>query len=175
MRKINRINKGLIFVVLGNHENYDRIEQLPHGYDARVDGEVWYASDNVLIAYDAGGVYELAGRKCLCVNGADSTDKEHRQEHISWWAQECLNYEQMTSIIDLAERAHCVDYVFSHCTSNEVKDLIWRFYSYPYPMERFMTEVYHVFEFKDAYFGHYHDNVDYGKFHCLYNEFKELD
>jgi len=157
--------------VLGNHENYDLIEQLPV-----IDfcgGKAWRVNGSLI--YLQGGLYTLGGKKCFVVNGADSIDKEHREAHISWWPQECLNWRQMHTLLNIAHEVGEVDYVFSHCTGNTIKNLMWKEFRYSSGlMERFMDEIYNTLTFKDAYFGHYHDTKDMNKYHCLYMNVCEL-
>lgn len=73
------------FIVLGNHCNYDAIEQLPK--NEMFGAPVRRVSDSVIIA-ESGFIYNLCGKSCLVVNGADSTDKAFRIEGKSWWPQE---------------------------------------------------------------------------------------
>ena len=75
------------FCVLGNHCNYDRIEELP---TTTFGGEMCYKVNDSIYYAMSGKVYDLCGQKCLVVNGADSHDifvdgKRYRHPHTSWW------------------------------------------------------------------------------------------
>lgn len=173
--KISKMTEGNLLVVLGNHENYDIIEkQMASAWYEEVGNYAYHPSENVYIVFD-GGYYELCGKKIFCVNGANSTDRYNRIEGRDWWPQEELTYEQMDSIACEMDKHPEVDIVCSHCTSAEIKSIMWPQYSYmPYPMERFMDFVYKGLKFENAYFGHYHDDVNLGKYHCLYDSWVQI-
>lgn len=42
-----------------------------------------------------GQVYSLSGKTIFTFGGANSTDKEQRIEHISWWKEEYPNYQEL--------------------------------------------------------------------------------
>ena len=73
------------FVILGNHENWNAIEELP---TTEKFGNIVYQAGNSIFIAHSGLIYTLMGKKCLVVNGADSHDKQWRKENISWWPQE---------------------------------------------------------------------------------------
>lgn len=95
-----RMNKILndfpftIFVVLGNHENYDAIEKFP-----RKDwfgGKVRYNSQTPNIYYaERGEIYYIYGKSYWCFGGAWSVDQFRRTKHLSWWEQELPTEEEM--------------------------------------------------------------------------------
>lgn len=76
-----------IFCILGNHENYNRIEKLPT--KMYYDGEVWYEPEYPDIVYAKHGqVYNINGKYYWTMNGGYSIDKYRREENVSWWPQE---------------------------------------------------------------------------------------
>lgn len=110
------------FCVLGNHENYDRIEQLPivdfHG------GKAYKVNDSIYYAL-TGEVYDFIGKKCLVVNGADSHDKHLRKEGKSWWKQERITpTDTAKALTTLGECNGVVDFVFSHTAVQKLLKLL---------------------------------------------------
>lgn len=155
--------------VLGNHENYDMIEQMPvtefNGVPARqVYGSVWYAM--------TGEVYNLCGKKCLFMNGAESHDQEFRTEGVSWWRQESITQDDVShALITLALHNDCVDYLFSHTGGVEVvNNLGFKIM----PSDRWLDVVINTIDPKcgfQHYCGHYHvDRTINENTKVLYND-----
>lgn len=147
------------FCVLGNHENYDAIEQLP---TATFGGqECWQVSDSIYYA-KTGLIYELCGKKCLVVNGADSTDvyidgKQYRKPHISWWEQERITEEQAHFAIENVKKAGgTVDFVFSHTGGIEV----CKYLGYKaWPSDIQLQKVLNHTIYQQHFCGHYHKDM----------------
>ena len=100
------------FVVLGNHENYDAIEQLPE--TTMFGGPVRKVTDSIFIA-ETGVIYTICGKKCLVLNGANSHDMWCRKEGVNWWAQEAIHQDDANkAIIALAQVNDEIDYFFTH-------------------------------------------------------------
>lgn len=177
LQKIKRMTKGNIFVVLGNHENYDIIYQFPIEYIPELEAPAYHLPEtNVYIALPNQGLYTICGKRCFVVNGADSTDKGLRTEGKSWWPEERLSILYKIDLAETAAKYPEVDYVFSHCTSATVKDMLWGWFGGENSnMEYFLDNIYRTLEFKGAYFGHYHYPKSEGKFHCLYDDIIMLE
>jgi len=107
-------------VVPGNHENYDRMEQLPE-----VDmfgGKVLKYTDSIFIL-KRGAVYTIGGKTFFTIGGAFSIDKNIRKSHISWWEQEIPSYQEFNNGITSIEGCNYkVDYVITHTLPNTVLD-----------------------------------------------------
>lgn len=100
------------FVVLGNHCNYDAIEQLPE--TTMFGGPVRKVSDSIVIA-ETGNIYTICGKKCLVLNGANSHDMWCRTAGINWWAQEAITQDDANkALISLAAVNDEIDYFFTH-------------------------------------------------------------
>ena len=99
-------------VVLGNHENYNRIEKLPEV--EMFGGTVWKYTDSIFIL-KRGAVYEIAGKKYFTIGGAMSTDQQFRTEGQSWWKQEIPSSEEFDNgLKTLHKHEYEVDYVLTH-------------------------------------------------------------
>lgn len=153
------------FCVLGNHEAYPLIEKLPivdfHGTLARkVNDSIYYAI--------SGEVYNLCGKKCLVVNGADSHDKVFRKEGISWWAQEKITQDDVNkALITLAQYNDKVDFIFSHTGGTEVCKML----GFSPTSSDFMLDlVLNTAEYDEHFCGHYHVDKLCDKSRILYND-----
>lgn len=155
--------------VLGNHENYDLIEQIPvtefNGVPARqIEDSVWYAM--------TGEIYTLCGKKCLFMNGAESHDIGFRTEGVSWWRQESITQDDVNhALINLALHNDEVDYLFSHTGGTEVvKSLGFDVM----PSDRWLDHIINTIDPNcgfQHYCGHYHrDRTINGNTKVLYND-----
>ena len=159
----------------GNHENHDAIADFPveewHG------GRIHRISDTV-IHLMRGQVYEIDGRKIFTMGGAESTDKSYRKEGISWWAREMPSDEEYEEAVkNLKAHDFSVDYIISHCAPEDYlyytqMDIARR----PNKLTKFFSDLIteNNISFKGWYFGHYHEDTDFDKFHCLYQRIVEV-
>lgn len=94
-----------LYVVLGNHENYDLVDSLEAGSDgARRLGRV--------ILLPRSGRLTVAGRPAGFLAGAASIDRIYRQPWVSWWPQEVPTDEEAQGLA--AQGAGSLDVVFAH-------------------------------------------------------------
>lgn len=139
------------FVVLGNHCNYNAIEQLPK--ITMFGGLVRKVTNSVFIAI-TGEIYDFAGKKCLVINGADSTDKQYRVEGESWWRQERITPDDtIKALKSLYEVDGIVDFVFSHTGGSEVVKTLG-FNVTPSDIE--LDKILNTATYQKHYCGHYH-------------------
>ena len=80
------------FCTLGNHEAYNLIETFPivefcSGRARKITDSIYYEI--------RGEIYNLNGKICLSLGGAESMDKEFRTEGISWWSQEQITEDDI--------------------------------------------------------------------------------
>ena len=153
------------FCVLGNHEAYPLIEKLPivdfHGTPARkVNDSIYYAI--------SGEVYNLCGKKCLVVNGADSHDKAFRKEGKSWWEQERITQDDINkALISLAQHGDEVDFIFSHTGGTEVNRML----GFKPTHSDFMLDlVLNTADYDQHFCGHYHVDKLCDKSRILYDD-----
>jgi DNA repair exonuclease SbcCD nuclease subunit len=182
--KLNRKIDNLpfsVFVVLGNHENYNRIEELPtiKQYGARVKIDPRYPS---IVYAKRGEVYTINGKTFFCFGGAPSVDKTDRKENISWWAQEVPSSEDIYKAHEkLEEYNYQFDYVITHdappmCINvlgyskdHESLEHASEFYD-------FLTYLWINADFKQWYCGHYHeDNNNQGRISFLFQSIVEIE
>lgn len=151
----------------GNHENHDWIDRLPvskwHG------GDVHKITDNV-IHLMRGNVFTIEDNTFFVMGGAPSIDKERRIEGASWWAREEISREEAETALDNLEAVNgAVDYVLTHTCPRSLitpmfgcKNLLNSY------TEAFLDEVAARVSCRKWYFGHWHVNKEYKRYHCLY-------
>jgi hypothetical protein len=89
-----------VWVVPGNHEDYDLIEQLPADDAGRS-----VAARNVLVL-PRGYRFTVDGVSFLAVGGAVSVDRASRVPGRSWWPQEAVTAAQEAQIVAEAAATH---------------------------------------------------------------------
>lgn len=160
----------------GNHENHDRLNNLPveewHG------GKVHKINDSV-IHLMRGQIFELNGKSFFTFGGAKSVDVESRREGISWWRGEIPNYQETNEGVDnLVAHGSQVDYVLTHtCVSEVCRMVVNGFgggYIDPDPTTKILDQFHSMMAFKKWYFGHWHVDKDFGRYECLYDKIIKL-
>lgn len=82
-----------MWVVLGNHEDYDWIERQP----ISADGIRWLG--DCIGVVPRGYQFQRGSRHFLAVSGASSIDFKQRTLSVDWWLQENITEEQADNII----------------------------------------------------------------------------
>jgi hypothetical protein len=166
-------------VLLGNHEGYDRIETLV--WTERHGGPVRQASERSYILKN-GGIYTVGGLEFFIFGGAASQDRDQRTPHKSWWPQEIPTEEDLRRGIQSLDDIYGeVDYVLTHtCPSAMAEHLAHEspaFLSkYSDPVCAMLATLEkHVRGAKRWYFGHYHLDVRWKNYQCLWNELVVLE
>ncbi len=178
----DRRSYTLLFID-GNHENFDRLNGYPlkewHG------GKVNEIRPHVL-HLRRGQVFEIDGKKIFTFGGASSHDMAggiletddpdfkrkkkkldrefipYRINHLSWWAEELANEEEMEEgRNNLREHDYTVDYIVSHCCSTSTQELITGGSLYKADRETdYLEFIKNYVYYKKWFFGHYHDNIN---------------
>lgn len=148
----------------GNHENFDKLFQLP---EIPMFGDTVRKVTNDIYYLQRGHIYEIQGKTFFAMGGARSHDKQWRKEGISWWPQEIPNEEEFEYARNNA--SHKIDYVLTHCAPANIQATVWPDYEQD-QMTKFLQEIYESITFEKWFFGHYHeDKAISEKFRCLYN------
>ena len=189
----------LLFIT-GNHDNYDLLESYP--VSEWNGGKVQFIRPHV-IHLMRGQVFTLEGKTFFTMGGAechdiwngvmdpddpeftakcsymDSRNMFYRVKGESWWSQEIpseTEYEE--GLKNLREHGMKVDYVLSHCAPEKVQSRIVPFLGQgTYPsnsLTAYLQEVSEQVSFKRWYFGHYHKNVNLGKYFLIYDRILPL-
>jgi 3-oxoacid CoA-transferase subunit A len=134
---------------------------------------------NLLFARD-GEIYDLEGRECIAIGGANSIDKYCRTANVDWWPDEQPSDEIMDRVEQKLESHNWkIDVVLSHTCP----------YSYM-PREEFLpgTEDWVVdnstekwldtiekrLTYSKWYCGHFHTDKNDGDIQFLYEDYTEL-
>ena len=126
----------------GNHENHEWLRSLP------------------LSEWHGGMVHRIAA---------------FRVEGSSWWRDEVPSMAQAYAALQNIESHHAagrrIDFVLSHTCPEDIIPKMFHIDPMPDPTSRILTEVQELVqdEVKGWYFGHWHEDVDAGKYHCLYD------
>lgn len=175
MERIQKLPYTLLFVD-GNHENFDWLEEFP--VEEMFGGKVHRCGENIFHLM-RGQVFSFDSKKVFVCGGAFSVDKELRILGVSWWPHENISYAEIEEALDNLEQANYnVDYILTHTCPQSLIPLMFRHFRSSTmqrqsflsdPTAIFLDEVQRRTEFREWYFGHWHEDKDYGKFHCRYN------
>lgn len=94
-----------IYVTLGNHEDYWRVDRKP----ANEDGTRFYESERLVVLPRPFKGY-IGGKSFMSLGGANSIDFKMRKEGVSWWREESIT---VTDVENAAKMGH-VDIMFCH-------------------------------------------------------------
>jgi hypothetical protein len=91
IRKINKWleeNNQTLYVTLGNHEDYVRVENTP----IAEDGTQWYHNNERIKLLPRGfrGTVGSPNKTWVSLGGANSIDYKNRKEWVSWWRAESI-------------------------------------------------------------------------------------
>lgn len=178
----------------GNHDNIDRLENLPIKY--KFGNQVGEVSDNVFYL-KRGHIYTIEDKKFMCMGGALSQDRHCRTEGVDYWRNENPIFKDWNKLeFELKNTQYKVDYVLTHTPPEFIteKCLKYQYLSEPStpsymleddyikgklndPTSRTLNKVYDMIKFKIWFFGHMHLNItfkDYPKFVGLYEKIVPL-
>ena len=162
--------------VCGNHENHQRLLQLDES--SFLGGKVGIVSKSIFYL-KRGEIYTIGGKKFLAIGGAKSHDKEGRIENLSWWEEEEISEEQKANAIkNLEKNQYCVDYILAHTLPDSVAQNIGFKFSpkrNDCSVSKFLDNIIKSVTFKEFYCGHWHEEIDNGKYHVLYDRIMELN
>ena len=156
------------FVVLGNHENYDLIQNYP--IVQFCGGRARKVSDSVYLEI-RGEVYNFNGKTFLSFGGADSTDKHLRKEGESWWSGERITGEDLENARRNVKKYDYIDYVITHTGGSEVN----RFIGFePSESDKILDQILSEIKYGTHYCGHYHVDLYYLNHRIIYDDVCEL-
>jgi hypothetical protein len=114
LRAIEKLGKkkyGILFVD-GSHENFDLLAKYP--VTEWNGGKAQVLSGN-LVHLMRGQVYTIGGRKVFTFGGGESSEREMRTPHKTWWDEELPTMDEMQAGIgNLVANDYNVDYIFTH-------------------------------------------------------------
>lgn len=128
-----------------------------------------------------GQVYTINGKTFFTFGGAQSHDKWHRKEGISWWAREMPSDEEYEEgFANLAKVDNKVDYIITHCGPDCVLNELRDSGKLPKGIIHDKLTNYHqivskTVDFKTWFMGHYHQDMDIDNYSLLYDWVEEID
>lgn len=155
LKKLGRKRHGVLFVD-GAHENFELLANYP--VTEWNGGKVQVISGN-LIHLMRGQVYNINGKKVFTFGGGESTDREMRTPHESWWETELPGMEEMQEgVQNLVANNWEVDYIFTHEAPTTLRKFIDGDDFDINPLNVYLECIHKKCKFKKWAFGNYHVN-----------------
>jgi DNA repair exonuclease SbcCD nuclease subunit len=161
----------------GNHDNHERLFQLPQR--KMFGSDVGVVRDNVFYL-KRGNIYTIEGKKFLAFGGANSIDRARRTPNVDWWKEEIPSYSEFNGAFQNLESCGGVDYVIAHT----MPDYLIKEYSKIFNLSfldrddtrKYLDQICLSFDFSKMFFGHWHEDwVHNSKYYLLYNNILALD
>lgn len=158
----------------GNHENFSLLNEYP--VEEWNGGKVHKIRPSV-IHLMRGQVFTIDDQKFFTFGGALSIDKQYRKEGISWWKEEIPSTAEFAEAIDNLEKHDLtVDVIITHTAPSLViqkKDVHDKEIYDPTceMLDSFMENV----NFKQWFFGHFHEDKKLDKFTMIYDKITKLE
>ena len=175
MERIQNLPYTLLFID-GNHENFEWLGEFP--VEVRFGGKVHRCGENIFHLM-RGQVFSFGSKKLFVCGGASSVDKNLRIPGVSWWPQEDISHAEIEEALDNLEKEdYHVDYILTHTCPHSLIPLMFETYRSSTvrrkfylsdPTAHFLDEVNSRTSYLEWYFGHWHEDKDFGEFHCRYN------
>lgn len=180
--------ESLPFTVLwidGNHENHERIANLPR--EERFGGKVGVCGESVF-HLRRGQIYTINDKTFWTFGGGYSIDKARRIPGVSWWAGELPTKTEMEAGAKSLQNVDFeVDYIITHTAPRVVTQELLQKVQTRYMAAKIDATPEHEFQdflqgimlisrFKRWFFGHFHEDMELrnGEFRCLYGDIEEV-
>lgn len=177
-------------VVKGNHEHHERLDSLPQ--EERYGSPVFRVSDKVFILQH-GHKYVIEDKSFFVFGGADSIDKEHRTNRVTWWQEEIptmADFHRGLATCDAND--FTFDYVLTHTAPTTAVATLKRispstfFEGSDYyelkggdPTTKMLEAFAEKMRCTHWYFGHFHSNITFISndidYTLLYEGFRTID
>lgn len=164
--------------ICGNHENHEMLAELP---------QVPMFGSTVGVAYGniyhlkRGEIYDIAGKLFFTMGGAMSIDKENRLDRISWWREETPSWAEFErGLANLEVYGNKVDYILGHTCPREIARVYKNKFGFSEcekekdPTCQFFDTLIQSVSYRSFWFGHWHDDWDFEKYHMMYQRILEI-
>lgn len=186
----------------GNHKNFRRLNSEFETVDFY--GGRSHRIRNNIFHLMRGEIYEIEGKSFFVFGGASSHDikdgiikredfdsnykfketirrwnkqgKEFRIKDQTWWEEELPSEEDMNYAVERLKAVNYkVDFVITHCAPQSIADKLYSFPIKPDRLTKFFDELLQRLEFRNWFFGHYHEDrkID-EKFIMLYDQIVKI-
>ena len=153
------------YTCAGNHDNWDALKAKA---DIQGNADVVELAPNCFWV-QRGKFLNIEGKKILFFGGAESIDKYHRTEGISWWAQETPSYKEFEDFFSALDEGK-PDIVITHDAPKSID--IWRIDNRESVTPKSLQKIFELTSHRPKawLFGHHHIleewNVDGTAFYC---------
>ena len=107
-----------------------------------------------------GSVLEIEGKKLLCFGGAESWDKEDREEGLNWWRAETPTSDELEYCADnLKAAGGQVDYILTHDAPLQILEFTRLMRGQPNWLHNFFDGIMKNTTYKKWLFGRYHKDL----------------
>jgi len=176
-----------ILFVDGNHENFDMLNE--YAVSNWNGGKVHKITEHIMHLM-RGQIFNILGKTFLALGGAESTDRERRVEHISWWRDEAITQNDIRDTkTNLGKVDYKVDYVITHTPStktlnNLVEILTQCGEEVPYFLQKKVVPtnssdkldfIHNEVKFNNWFCGHLHIDERIENVNILYSGFVKID
>ncbi len=166
----------ILMFIDGNHENFNRLYN-DYPLCEKYGGQCRQIDDNIY-HIERGSILTINELKFFCCGGGDSVDKAYRNFNVDWWEQEMLTKAQEDLSVDnLANNQWEVDYILTHCCTNEqilkIDDykVLYGINSF----DKFFENIEKYTKFRHWYYGHMHEDTQTDDKHtCVYGKVIKL-
>ena len=169
-----------LLCIHGNHEM--RPESISTYEEIEWRGGVVYWEPefpNLLFAKD-GEIYDLEGKRCIAIGGADSIDKYSRTRGLDWWDDEQPSDEIKSRVEErLEEENWRVDVVFSHTCPFQYQpretfifNIDDRFVDKS--TEEWLDTIEKKLSYSEWYCGHFHTDCRDNNIIFMFTDFRDL-
>lgn len=158
----------------GNHERFDTLNNYP--VDLWHGGKVHIIEPGI-IHLMRGQIFRIDGMKFFVFGGAYSIDRAYRDMGYTCFEEELPSKEEYE---EAWENLHAcnfeVDYIITHTGPYEViTELGYECHEEELEQLRFFQKIADSVDFRDWYFGHFHEDADVENFHCRMDQVSEIE
>ena len=143
----------------GTHENFDLLEKCR--MTVWNGGKVHRVSGN-LFHMMRGQIFTIEGYRIFTFGGGESTDREMRTEHISWWKEEMPTPAELEEGAKAIDEVDCdVDFIITHEPPSIVKSTMLLRAGETDSVNKlngYFEQLNRVYKFKHWYFGSMHED-----------------
>ena len=143
----------------GTHENFDLLEKCR--MTVWNGGKVHRVSGN-LFHMMRGQIFTIEGYRIFTFGGGESTDREMRTEHISWWKEEMPTPAELEEGAKAIDEVDCdVDFIITHEPPSIVKSTMLLRAGETDSVNKlngYFEQLNRVCKFKHWYFGSMHED-----------------
>lgn len=118
--KLGKKKYNILFLD-GSHENYDLLKAYEicdycGGRAQQISGRLYHLL--------RGEVYTIEDKRILCFGGADSLDRENREEGKTWWREETPCDADYENCLENLKKNGEIDYILTHDAPSRLSDFL---------------------------------------------------